>query len=193
MTSNENPVQIVVAYDFSESARIALIRAVALAEDEPRHMLHVLAALDDKNGLGIAHTHKTDYNSAVEVQELLTRDVEALMREAAPRREVQFFVHARIGAPAAEILRLAEEVGAHLIVIGSHGRTGVKRMLMGSVSEKVVREARCPVLVARAREYQDMEMPAEQPAAPDQAYVPPHRYTYFNQLMSRQKASWPWY
>ncbi len=51
------------------------------------------------------------------------------------------------GEPAAEIVRAAEERGAGLIVISSHGRAGLGRILYGSTAESVVRHARCPVLV----------------------------------------------
>ena len=53
------------------------------------------------------------------------------------------------GSPADEILRVADEMGADLIAMGSHGRTGVLRLLMGSVSRKVLDQARCPVLIVR--------------------------------------------
>src|SRR5215475_3558352 len=53
------------------------------------------------------------------------------------------------GDPADEILRFADEIGADLIVMGSHGRTGVTRILMGSVSRKVLDQAKCPVLIVR--------------------------------------------
>ena len=51
------------------------------------------------------------------------------------------------GDPADEILRFADEIGADLIVMGSHGRTGVLRVLMGSVSRKALDRAKCPVLI----------------------------------------------
>ena len=57
--------------------------------------------------------------------------------------------HLRLGAPDEEIVRLAEAIGAGLIVMGSRGRGGMKRALMGSVSDSVVRCAHCPVLVVR--------------------------------------------
>jgi universal stress protein A len=53
------------------------------------------------------------------------------------------------GEPAAEIVRVAEERGVGLIVISSHGRTGLGRILFGSTAESVVRHARCPVLVVK--------------------------------------------
>lgn len=53
------------------------------------------------------------------------------------------------GEPAPEVLRLAEKEDVELIVMGTHGRTGLKRLLMGSVAEEVVRESNCPVLTVK--------------------------------------------
>src|SRR5262249_48839479 len=54
------------------------------------------------------------------------------------------------GDPAVEIIRLAAEVKANLIVMGTHGRTGLGRLMMGSVAEAVLRRAPCPVLTLKA-------------------------------------------
>jgi nucleotide-binding universal stress UspA family protein len=54
------------------------------------------------------------------------------------------------GDPTVEIVRLAERLPGDLIVLGTHGRTGVSRLLMGSVAEEVVRQAPCPVITVRA-------------------------------------------
>lgn len=54
-----------------------------------------------------------------------------------------------LGEPAASIVREAERVGATLIIMGSHGRTGMARALLGSIAERVVRHAHCSVLVVR--------------------------------------------
>jgi nucleotide-binding universal stress UspA family protein len=61
------------------------------------------------------------------------------------------FVH--VGKPAAEIVKAAKNWPADLIVVGSHGRGGVQRLLLGSVAEAVMRHAACPVLVVRAEEW----------------------------------------
>jgi nucleotide-binding universal stress UspA family protein len=58
-------------------------------------------------------------------------------------------VHARLGRPDAQIVGLADELGAGLIVLGSRGLGLLRRALMGSVSDSVVRHAHCPVLVVR--------------------------------------------
>ena len=57
--------------------------------------------------------------------------------------------HLRMGTPAAEIVELAEELDAGFVVVGSRGAGGLRRALLGSVSEPVVRHAHCPVLVVR--------------------------------------------
>jgi nucleotide-binding universal stress UspA family protein len=57
-----------------------------------------------------------------------------------------------VGDPATSIVDLAESEGVDLIVLGSHGRTGLTRLLMGSVAEAVVRKAKCPVLTVKQPE-----------------------------------------
>lgn len=57
----------------------------------------------------------------------------------------------RVGKPAHEILAVAKEWPADVIVVGSHGRHGIPRVLLGSVAETVMREAECPVLVIRGK------------------------------------------
>jgi len=57
------------------------------------------------------------------------------------------------GSPAEEIVRLAEEEHVDMIVIGTHGRTGLKRLLMGSTAESVMRHAKCPVFIFKTAEH----------------------------------------
>jgi nucleotide-binding universal stress UspA family protein len=61
------------------------------------------------------------------------------------------------GKPFLEILRAAEEIQADLTVMGTHGRTGLAHVLIGSVAERVVRKAPCPVLTVRAKVPEDMK------------------------------------
>lgn len=89
---------------------------------------------------------------------LMTTEFEARLRAA--RQEVEALgisrVHTRLlnGAAAAEIVAFAEDEGMDLIVMGTHGRRGLKHMLMGSVAERVLRTAPCPVLTTKASEKQ---------------------------------------
>jgi nucleotide-binding universal stress UspA family protein len=66
----------------------------------------------------------------------------------------------RFGEAWAEIVAVAKEQGADLIVISTHGRTGFEHALLGSTTEKVVRHAPCPVLVVRQREHEFVAGPA---------------------------------
>ena len=75
---------------------------------------------------------------------------EKLQRVQAPSADVTVEHRLVEGDPAAEILRAAGDLHANLIVLGTHGRTGVRRLLMGSVADQVVRRASCPVLTAKA-------------------------------------------
>jgi universal stress protein A len=81
-------------------------------------------------------------------EKMATERLETLMgQQEAKRYRPEYAV--RIGAPADEIVRYADSRDIDLIVMGTHGRSGVAHMVMGSVAEKVVREAPCPVLVVR--------------------------------------------
>ena len=64
------------------------------------------------------------------------------------------------GDPEAVILKTAHEIGADLIVMGTHGRTALRRLLMGSVAEYVVRKARCPVLTVRTAAQARLSLPS---------------------------------
>lgn len=63
------------------------------------------------------------------------------------------------GFPATEIVRVATEAGCDMIVLGTHGRTGVGRLLMGSVAEQVVRQASCPVLTVKSLVQESVAVP----------------------------------
>jgi nucleotide-binding universal stress UspA family protein len=81
-------------------------------------------------------------------RELLDAEVEKLRSVGGTVAQA----HLREGGPAQEIVGLAEEIGAGLIVIGSRGFGGIRRALMGNISDSVVRYAHCPVMVVRREE-----------------------------------------
>jgi nucleotide-binding universal stress UspA family protein len=79
----------------------------------------------------------------------------------------QVIGHLTIGDPAREVLQLAAQLSADAIVVGTHGRTGIKRMIVGSVAESVVRRASCPVVVVREKDYTQHLAPEIEPPCPD--------------------------
>jgi nucleotide-binding universal stress UspA family protein len=72
-----------------------------------------------------------------------------LNRLKAPDFQIRVEHRLEEGDPATQILRIAQETGCDLVVMGTHGRTGLDRLLMGSVAEEVVRRASCPVLTVK--------------------------------------------
>jgi nucleotide-binding universal stress UspA family protein len=187
--------QVVVAYDFSHSGRAALYRAIAVGTRAPFHVLHFVCVIEPHLPLpGIPATHGVDYHYAERVQQALTDEIAQELRAGKVEGRVHFYVHTRIGKPAEEILSLAREVGADLIILGSKGITGIERLVLGSVSEKVVREAGCTVEVARPKTYPFVNLLEIVDAkAPHHAYVRPHRYTYEDHALNVRPTDWPLY
>lgn len=175
--------QVVVAYDFSKSGREALYRGLALAIRAPFHVLHFVNVIDG---------HGT-YDDAARIQQEIADLVTVELRASKAENRIHFFVHARIGKPAEEILNLAREVGADLIVVGTKGLTGVERLVLGSVAEKVVREAGCTVQVARAKTYDHVELLEIKTVEHHDHYVKPHRYSYESSQVQLRPANWPLY
>lgn len=144
--------KILYPTDFSNAASHALPFAVGLAEqfDAELHMLHALVLHADDPG-NVAHRfpnieelYKSMHESA---QERLGAAAE---EHASDGLEVHQHQERGIAAPGV-ILDYVEEQDIDLVVMGTHGRRGLRRMLLGSVAEEVVRLAPCPVLTVRER------------------------------------------
>lgn len=193
MSQHHSPV--VVGYDFSHSGHAALCRAVALASGAPKHVLHIVCAIDPRDPIpSIPSYAGVDYLYAARVQEALMFAVQEQLDKTDCQHRIHFFVHARIGKASQEILRLASEVGADLIVVGSHNLTGIERLILGSVSEKIVRDAGCSVEVARPKQYAEVELlPVTEVEDHDHTYVPPHRYEYEDHRVLLRPVEWPIY
>ncbi len=185
--------QVVVGFDFSRSGEQALYRAIALAARAPFHVLHFVCAIEPHVPLSALPTKHVDYAYTARVQAEMTTFIARELSEAKTIERVHFFVHVRIGKPADEILAVAREVGADLIVVGTKGLTGVERLVLGSVAEKVVREAGCTVQVARAKAYEHVDLMNIVDATEHEKYVRPHRYSYENQIVTNRPAEWPLY
>ena len=138
------PTRILLATDGSREAELAATTAAALAKgtDSELHVVHVGPFMP----MLFSSMEEEPARMAREARKTLDGAVGQL--EAAGGDVAQ--AHLRVGGASEEIVALAEELGAGLIVMGNRGRGGVRRALMGSVSDSVVRHAHCPVLVVRA-------------------------------------------
>jgi nucleotide-binding universal stress UspA family protein len=153
------PTKILLATDGSEEAGLALRMAVSLARStgSELHVVHVVETTP------VYHPERHGYHARQEIRRAEARrllDEQAEEVKAAGGTVVQ--AHLGIGRPDEEIVALCEELGAGMVVMGSRGMGGVRRALMGSVSDSVVRHASCPVLVVRR---QDGKSTEERPAS----------------------------
>jgi nucleotide-binding universal stress UspA family protein len=137
------PTKILLATDGSEEASLAASTAAEVAKDTDSelHVIHVgpnvprlLAATEEKPG-----------QMAREARRTLGEQV----RRIQAGHGTVARAHLRFGEAPEEVVVLAENIGAGLVVMGSRGRSGIRRALMGSVSERVVRHANCPVMIIR--------------------------------------------
>ena len=141
---------ILVGIDYSDTGFLALQRGLALAEG----MLHVVHVIEPLTAMPVpagAVQIPPDQASLDQAAATLRQYVEghlATAWENPDRPNVSIVVsHVAQGVPADQIVQLASDLDADLIVVGTHGRRGVKRLMLGSIAERVVRLAPCPVLV----------------------------------------------
>ncbi len=139
--------KICCAVDFSESSRLALEEAADLARrfDGALTLIHVFETVPVATTEGIVSPPDLVEQLSVE----LSRKLESWKAEAERRADRPVRQTVLSGDPAMEIVRFAREGEFDLVVTGTHGRTGLRHLVLGSVAEKVVRQARCPVLVVR--------------------------------------------
>lgn len=140
--------KILCPVDFSENSRLALAAAIELSRQHRAELLllHVYQAP------GVSFPEATIYAGDEILQQLVDvvqKSLAAWKKDAEAHGAANVSVHTAMGVPYVEIVRMAEEQDCDLIVIGTHGRTALMRVLIGSVAEKVVRHAKCPVLTVR--------------------------------------------
>lgn len=131
--------KIIFPTDFSHCGDAALAMATSLARDNGAKLLIVHVEEPP-----VAYGGGEMYYG---VPDPASEDLLRMLREVVPTDPQVPYEHRLItGDPSAAIAKLAEEENADMIVLGTHGRTGLLRLLMGSVAEAVVRRAPCPVL-----------------------------------------------
>jgi nucleotide-binding universal stress UspA family protein len=137
------PTKILLATDSSREAELAATTAVDLANstNSELHVIHVGELLPTL----LAQTEVEPARLEREAQQLLDEQVRGIEEAGGTVKEA----HLRLGRADEEIVDLAQDIGAGMIVMGSRGRGRIRRALMGSVSDSVVRHAHCPVTIVR--------------------------------------------
>jgi universal stress protein A len=143
-----NLQRILIATDFSDSSRLALQYASNLAESSGAalHILHV----DELPDVVVPPIAGLEGAYVYEVPEKSRQEIHDQLAQVVPTSSgVTYEQHYEIGSPADKILDFARQRAIELIVMGSHGRSGLSRLIMGSVAERVMRDAPCPVLIVK--------------------------------------------
>lgn len=133
--------RILVAYDGSPQAERAVETAFSLAGLATATML-VLAVMKPAEP-----DDSADFQTQLHSARKRYEDSFAAMREQARTSEIDLGTRIVVGSPAAEIVSRAEVMRADLIVMGRHGRSAIRRRMLGSNSERVIQNAQCPVLL----------------------------------------------
>lgn len=140
--------KILIAVDFSENSDYAFEYALTLAKQFNAEMtlMHVINEPVDLRGFYVPHI------SFEQLEKEIEDGAFKMMEKFCSARLSEFSNYKTAivsGIPYEEIIRKAEEAGASLIVLGTHGRTGLDHLIFGSTAERVVRSASCPVLTIR--------------------------------------------
>jgi universal stress protein A len=150
---HENFTRILVTTDFSEAGDHAIAHAFRMAADHGAEVVlcHVVETVVAPNPL-YAHYFPADLLNP-EIRARAEQDAHQALLARTPQEDALAGVpHTTLvvhGIPADEIIRAAQERGVDLIVIATHGRTGLKHLFMGSTAERVIRHVHCAVLVVR--------------------------------------------
>lgn len=152
-----SPLPVVVGIDFSDASDLALKQAFAMVNATPRaepHVVYVGTAYGPM--IRLETPDGVESLSVEDASERVRRHVEGIVDAFRRERETFFervVTHVRVGSPAREIAQLAADLDADLVVVGTHGRRGVRQLLLGSVAEGVMHLAKCPVLIVRAKDH----------------------------------------
>ena len=148
--------RILVPVDFSDCSKKALAYAVPFAK---QFGAEIVIAYVIQPCIPVPEARAVDTNALLaQMRESGKSELEKLRRSITD--DVKIVTLLRTGHPAEEIVKGAAEIDADLILLSTHGRTGLGRMFFGSVAEHVTRYATCPVLIVREREHEFVDVPA---------------------------------
>ncbi|MEZ4220139.1 MAG: universal stress protein [Polyangiaceae bacterium] len=147
--------QLVVGVDFSHLSPLVVSTALGIAESRPEvqiHVVHVAKNLGAQVRLDLPDGERVlaPQEAAAYLADYTARALQSRGGPTAASKE-RVTTHLRVGTPSTEVVELAAELDADLIVVGTEGTTGVERFLLGSTAENVVRKAGCPVWVVREK------------------------------------------
>jgi nucleotide-binding universal stress UspA family protein len=132
--------RILVATDGSSNSESALEHAISVAKEHNSRITAVSVAQTDEEMIALAPEH---------IQHLVEKSLKYLeeVKKRCMENGIAIDTFVREGEPHVQIIKLADEINASIIIMGTHGRKGISRLLMGSATERTIGYAKCPVLI----------------------------------------------
>lgn len=163
-STQTQPYTILAALAFDETGELALREAARIAQQRPESELHLVHVV----------VEEAPATSALELVSLEQRLANApgQIRQCVERTWAEtpskIVAHLRAGQPSRSICQTAVDINADVIVVGTHRRAGIRKLILGSVAEQVLQHAHCPVLIALPKDYSG-KTPSDsiQPPCPD--------------------------
>jgi nucleotide-binding universal stress UspA family protein len=181
MSTENKPYVIVVGVDYSDISDLALNRAFELASQRPRAEVHIVnvvrtyggnSYLELRGTLAVISLDEASDRLRAHVEQKLDEYAKLVVEQSKNGRDARAPIferavtHVCVDSPAEEIAQLASDLEADLVVVGTHGYRGMRRLLLGSVAESVVRLSPAPVLVVRPKQLDTENIPQIQPPCP---------------------------
>lgn len=158
------PYIILAALALDETGELALREAARIAQQRPNSELHLVHVV-------IEEAPATSALELVSLEQRLARapeQVKHYVEQVWADTPSKIVAHLRAGQPSRSICQTAVDINADVIVVGTHRRAGLKKLILGSVAEQVLQHAHCPVLIALPKDYSG-KTPSDsiQPPCPD--------------------------
>jgi nucleotide-binding universal stress UspA family protein len=193
--SKEHGKVVVAGVDFQAGGDEAIRSALRMLADGVVGRVHLLHVLDPRDVID------SRANPAMQTEELVLANAPTILRDRAielcAMDDLDFqgdrvVTHVRIGVATETLLQMAVDYDADMLIVGTHGRQGIDRLVVGSVAERLVRDARCPVLVARPKDYSGLtrtELPAS-PLPPGQVVRERRHVDPMDHVVSTESDGW---
>jgi nucleotide-binding universal stress UspA family protein len=163
-SSSQKPYVILAALAFDETGESALREAAVLANQHPHCELHLVHVVREEATASSATELVTLEKRLAHAPLAIQEYVEKIWSEL-PRKVV---AHLRAGQPSRSILQAAVDINADIVVVGTHRRAGLKKLMLGSIAQEVLEHAHCPVLIALPKDYTGKSLSDTiQPPCPD--------------------------
>jgi nucleotide-binding universal stress UspA family protein len=184
-STSTQPYIILAALALDETGEHALREAARIVQQRPESELHLVHVVREEDDNASASELVSLEQRLANAPERIRRYVEQIWSET-PSKVI---AHLRAGQPSRSIVQTAVDINADIIVVGTHRRAGLKKLMLGSVAEQVLQHAHCPVLIALAKDYSGkVSSDVIQPACPDclQVRHSSHGEHYWCERHSRQ-------